>query len=181
MAGVVFGRRPFFRAAGEGRGAGKDGACALWVSPQGLGTPVDQKVDPECRSPRAPALLPLRFAIYASCAKGHRIEAECMAPNEVWTATHIFTSPVAPTQGVSGRWSCPCCACFTFDEQPTGTFAICPVCWWEDERVQFEDPLLAGGANLPSLSEARRSYLASGVADPDHGSYVRPPRDDEKE
>jgi rubredoxin len=39
-----------------------------------------------------------------------------------------------------GRYACSCCGYLTLDEQPPGTFDICPVCWWEDDPVQFDDP-----------------------------------------
>ena len=46
---------------------------------------------------------------------------------------------------------CPCCGCLTLDEEPPGTFEICPVCWWEDDNVQFDDPSYRGGANTRQL------------------------------
>jgi hypothetical protein len=36
-----------------------------------------------------------------------------------------------------------------------GAWEICEVCNWEDDPVQREDPNLAGGANEPSLKQAR--------------------------
>jgi hypothetical protein len=53
------------------------------------------------------------------------------------------------------RWRCPCCERPTLDEEPPGTFLICPVCGWEDDNVQFDDPTLRGGANQLSLLEHR--------------------------
>jgi hypothetical protein len=55
------------------------------------------------------------------------------------------------------RYPCPCCDYLTLDEPPTGTFAICPICNWEDDALQYEDPDLAGGANHISLRDARGS------------------------
>ncbi len=37
------------------------------------------------------------------------------------------------------RYACPCCGYLTLTEKPPGTFAICPVCFWEDDEVQFKD------------------------------------------
>ncbi|MBH9663718.1 hypothetical protein L0Z19_27105 [Burkholderia multivorans] len=51
---------------------------------------------------------------------------------------------------------CPCC------ESPTigvrGDYEICPVCGWEDDPVQSDDPTFAGGANQSSLNEARKHW-----------------------
>ncbi|MFL5846001.1 MAG: CPCC family cysteine-rich protein [Solirubrobacteraceae bacterium] len=60
------------------------------------------------------------------------------------------------------RYACPCCDALTLDEPPPGTHAICGVCRWEDDRVQFRDPDLRGGANRMSLREARDDYKDEG-------------------
>lgn len=57
------------------------------------------------------------------------------------------------------KYRCPCCFCETFDEPPGNTYLICPVCNWEDDKVQLNNPDMAGGANKQSLNEARRTYL----------------------
>ncbi|ARP50579.1 hypothetical protein B6259_06620 [Ruminococcaceae bacterium CPB6] len=33
---------------------------------------------------------------------------------------------------------------------------VCPVCGWEDDGVQLDEPDLEGGANEMSLNEARK-------------------------
>ena len=53
------------------------------------------------------------------------------------------------------KYKCPCCGNDTLMEEPPGTFEICPLCHWEDDNVQFDDPDYAGGANLLSLNAAR--------------------------
>ncbi len=158
---------------------GKDGECALWVWRQGHAEPVDQRVDAEHRSSGSVARLPARFVINTTCSRGHHAEAFGEAPEGIWTLTTLITAPVPPRKGAHGGWSCPCCGCFTLGEEPPGTFEICPVCWWEDDSVQFADPDYAGGANAPCLRRARREYLLTGVADPAHRGRVRPPRPDE--
>ncbi|MDD4807476.1 MAG: CPCC family cysteine-rich protein [Oscillospiraceae bacterium] len=35
---------------------------------------------------------------------------------------------------------------------------MCPVCGWEDDGVQLDEPDLEGGANEMSLNEAREAY-----------------------
>jgi hypothetical protein len=78
------------------------------------------------------------------------------------------------------RYACPCCDCYTLDEPPPGTFAICPVCWWEDDGVQFADPDYTGGANKPSLHQARESYRQIGVSKDRHRARARPPSQEER-
>lgn len=80
---------------------------------------------------------------------------------------------------ISRRFPCPCCGFLTLDEEPPGTFALCEVCWWEDDPVQFDDPECRGGANALSLMEARANFARIGASDPDLASEVRRPRADE--
>gem|GEM_PF-575056 len=79
----------------------------------------------------------------------------------------------------NGPFACPCCDCLTLAESPPGTFAICPVCFWEDDRVQFRDHGYAGGANTVSLSDARRNFGAFGACDDGMRGLVRAPTEDE--
>ena len=51
---------------------------------------------------------------------------------------------------------CPVCGQYQFKER--GMFEICPVCDWEDDDCQMEDPDLAGGANDLSLNQARAEW-----------------------
>jgi hypothetical protein len=78
--------------------------------------------------------------------------------------------------GRSQRFSCPCCGNRTLSESPPGTFEVCPVCFWEDDDVQFKNPSFAGGANRVSLEEARMNYRAFGASMPEHRQHVRTPR-----
>jgi hypothetical protein len=78
-----------------------------------------------------------------------------------------------------GRFACPCCGFLTLDEAPPGTFDMCEVCWWEDDPVQFADPTYRGGANTPSLNEARENFRLIRASDPRFARSVRPPRADE--
>lgn len=72
------------------------------------------------------------------------------------------------------RYSCACCGNLTLDEKPPGTFAICPVCGWEDDEAQFRDILLSGGANASSLSQARDTYRKTGASSEEALAYSRP-------
>ena len=77
------------------------------------------------------------------------------------------------------RYPCRCCGYYTLDEEPVGSYEICPVCFWEDDPVQDRDPEFAGGANEPSLNEARRNFRELGACEARLLPYVRPPRQDE--
>ena len=77
------------------------------------------------------------------------------------------------------RYRCPYCGYFTLEEESPGTFNICPVCFWEDDNVQFDDPTFAGGANDPSLEEARRNFQTFGAVEERLKRFVRPPEPDE--
>jgi hypothetical protein len=78
------------------------------------------------------------------------------------------------------RYACPCCDFLTLTEPPSGTFAICPVCWWEDDNVQFCDPDHTGGANGLSLRDARDTFRRIGVSKPRLLQHARPPLPEER-
>lgn len=73
------------------------------------------------------------------------------------------------------RFPCACCESLTLREAPPGTFAICPVCFWEDDDVQFRDPTYRGGANAVSLQQARENFRLFGASDEAHRAAVRSP------
>jgi Cysteine-rich CPCC len=76
------------------------------------------------------------------------------------------------------RFPCPCCGFLTMGEPP-GSFAICPVCAWEDDNVQHRDPSYVGGANRISLSQARENYRSFCACSESEISNVRAPLPDE--
>ncbi len=69
------------------------------------------------------------------------------------------------------KFKCSCCNNFTLESKPPGTFEICPVCYWEDDNVQFEDPDYEGGANEVSLNRARENYIKTGVSSEKYLKY----------
>ena len=77
------------------------------------------------------------------------------------------------------RYACPCCGFFTLPLPPPGSYALCPVCDWEDDGVQFADPDHEGGANAESLNQARANFRKFGASSPSSVSCVRPPRPEE--
>ena len=54
-------------------------------------------------------------------------------------------------------FKCPVCGKYTFQSGP-GSYEICPVCGWEDDKAQYKDPTLKGGANKLSLKEYKEQY-----------------------
>lgn len=74
---------------------------------------------------------------------------------------------------------CPCCEFKTLDDAP-GHFDICPVCYWEDDNIQRDNPNYRGGANNISLNEARQNYKKIGAMSSEYFDSVRPPLGEEK-
>jgi len=74
---------------------------------------------------------------------------------------------------------CVCCGNYTLESEPPGTFDICPVCFWEDDNVQFDNPDYTGGANGISLNEARENYAKIGAISEEYIKNVRDPQNDE--
>lgn len=95
-----------------------------------------------------------------------------------------LAAALSPDPGdVSVRGStfpCPCCAYLTLSEEPPGTFEVCPVCFWEDDAVQLEQPDLAGGANTVSLEEARHNFASFGASEARFVTFVRKPHPSER-
>lgn len=80
------------------------------------------------------------------------------------------------------KYTCPCCGYKTLDEPPPGTYNICPICFWEDDGVQFDDPFYKGGANHVSLIEAQKNFVEFGACEKEMLKYVRKPSEnDEKD
>jgi hypothetical protein len=79
----------------------------------------------------------------------------------------------------TSRYPCPCCGFLTLPEKPPGTFAICPVCFWEDDDSQFRDPIFDGGANQVSLVQARKNFTEYGAVAREFRGQVRAPLPEE--
>lgn len=79
---------------------------------------------------------------------------------------------------VQSSYPCVCCGYLTMSEPP-GSYAICPVCFWEDDQVQLRWPDCPGGANTVSLIQAQVKFQAIGASEEHVLKYVRPARDDE--
>jgi len=71
------------------------------------------------------------------------------------------------------RYTCPSCGYKILNDQPPGTYNICPICFWEDDRSQFDNPDYEGGANQPSLKQAQKNFLKFGACEEGMIKYVR--------
>ena len=70
-------------------------------------------------------------------------------------------------------YPCPCCGFLTMTGPIRDTFDICPICGWEDDDVQYNDPDFSGGANKESLNQARENYGKFGAKNKRSLSGVR--------
>ncbi len=77
------------------------------------------------------------------------------------------------------KYQCPCCGYYTFENEPDGNYDICPVCFWEDDPFQAQDPEMTGGANGVSLNEARANFTKFGACEERFVGNVRGPKADE--
>jgi hypothetical protein len=51
------------------------------------------------------------------------------------------------------------CMCCQRNSLPSrSAYEICPVCGWQDDDIQNDDPDLEGGANEMSLNQAKEAY-----------------------
>jgi hypothetical protein len=65
------------------------------------------------------------------------------------------------------------------DRKPGVTFDLCPVCFWEDDPVQFENHDYEGGANIISLRQGQANFWEFGASEQQFVNKVRPPWPDE--
>ena len=75
--------------------------------------------------------------------------------------------------------ACPCCGFLTLDAVSPGSFSICPVCFWEDDQVQFDEPDYSGGANKVSLNQAKKKFKEYGASSEEFIKEVRAPYQNE--
>ncbi|KEQ12214.1 CPCC family cysteine-rich protein [Endozoicomonas numazuensis] len=79
----------------------------------------------------------------------------------------------------SKRYQCSCCNYLTLSSNSDSSFDICPVCYWENDCIQNENPDYEGGANDISLNQAKENYKKYGASDKRFLTYVRPPSEEE--
>ena len=59
------------------------------------------------------------------------------------------------------REKCPCCDYVSLEER--NNYLICPICFWEDDGVDIDDPDEHSGPNHMTLREGRRNFLLVGA------------------
>ena len=77
----------------------------------------------------------------------------------------IYLDAAEKILGISDGHICPVCRKHRFEKN--GKYEICPVCGWEDDPVQNDDPYFSGGANEFSLKESRLIYFLEYSCDTD--------------
>ncbi len=75
---------------------------------------------------------------------------------------------------------CPCCGYNTFDKNQRLQYSICPICYWEDDPIQFEDHKVVGGANRVSLIQARNNFVEFGSCKEEMIKNCRKPNSGDK-
>ena len=78
----------------------------------------------------------------------------------------------------TGTFPCAVCGCHVFHEPP-GSYDICPVCGWEDDRTQARHPRMRGGANGGSIVDYQKGHESWDVSGHVRDQGWRPLRDDE--
>lgn len=71
------------------------------------------------------------------------------------------------------KFTCPCCGYKALDEQ--FGWDICPICYWEDDPLQFDEVDLEGGANTVSLRQAQKNFVEFGSCEKNMLGCVRKP------
>lgn len=71
------------------------------------------------------------------------------------------------------KYTCPCCGYKTLAE--LDNYDLCPICYWEDDSTQYENPDLEGGPNAPSLRQAQLNFILYGASDHECLGQVNPP------
>ena len=56
--------------------------------------------------------------------------------------------------------ACPCCGYLTLSDWHQGSWEICTLCQWVVNAIQLQDPDYEGGANKPSLNQARARFFS---------------------
>jgi Cysteine-rich CPCC len=80
--------------------------------------------------------------------------------------------------GYITKITCPCCGYKTLETDYYGSYCICPVCYWEDDETQINDPTYIGSNRL-CLIDCQKNFAEFGACELDMKQYVRPPNADE--
>ncbi len=79
------------------------------------------------------------------------------------------------------RYPCPCCGNYTYKESiQKSRGVICPVCFWENDKVAKTEEDISEANHGLTLMQARENYKQFGACAEGMISYVRPPVETEK-
>ena len=78
-------------------------------------------------------------------------------------------------RGLEKKFPCPCCGFLTLETKPSGSYEICPVCYWEDDPLQYSEPDNAQGSNRVSLNQALKNFHVFGACEEKYKAAVRKP------
>ena len=90
----------------------------------------------------------------------------------------VSVLPLLKKKDEPKKYKCPCCGHFTFEKKER-SYDICPVCFWEDDPVQYENPTMPNGANRVCLADAKINYKHFAACEPEMKKFVRGPKKDE--
>ena len=71
---------------------------------------------------------------------------------------------------------CPCCGYDTIGDEHN----ICPICFWQHDIYQAENPEACEGPNRVPLKEALLNFVEFGASSRNYVKYVRKPTKDDK-
>lgn len=79
------------------------------------------------------------------------------------------------------RYSCPCCGYDTYKEplEKSNGF-ICPVCFWENDRLAKTEADISEANHGLTLNQAKENYRKFGACAEGMISYARPPAEEER-
>ena len=70
------------------------------------------------------------------------------------------------------KYKCICCGNYTMEHEDPFYYDICPVCFWENDPIQNDNPTYEGGANKISLVKAKENFMKYGAVELRLKEYV---------
>jgi hypothetical protein len=86
---------------------------------------------------------------------------------------------ISMSENAESDYPCPCCGYLTF-RSPPGSYDICPICYWEDDVFQLDNPLEEDGPNGVSLQVGQINFEKFGACIFGMVKYVRKPNSSDK-
>jgi len=150
-------------------------AFCIWIDPVDVTSCCHVSFDPALHLPPDLAESDGNDAVMVTRSEqGWLSIAGIQAPHLLQIA---FPASAAPPPRLPLR--CPCCRCKTLNQR--AIYAICPVCFWEDDGQDDDNAdIVHGGPNYElSLTQAQANYREFGASRRKDLPHVRAPRVDE--